>query len=89
MPYQLLLAWSSDKLMLVSQYLQKLLHSINKEKKSTFKKTQIHEDIQTALICDILLWYCPYGFFFSEHQNKIGKNQKLTNGIILSVNPTT
>jgi len=33
MPYQLLLAWSSDKLMLVSQYLQKLLHSISKEKK--------------------------------------------------------
>lgn len=33
-PYQLLLAWSSGKLMLVSQYLQKLLHSISKEKKN-------------------------------------------------------
>lgn len=39
LPYQLLLAWSSDKLMLVSQYLQKLLHSISKERKSRLKNT--------------------------------------------------
>lgn len=60
MPYQLLRAWSSDKLMMVSQYLQKLLHSISEDKKDTCKNLhKIHEDIHTASTWDILLWYCP------------------------------
>jgi len=33
---------------LVSQYLQKLLHSIVKEEKNKFKKVQIHGDISDS-----------------------------------------
>lgn len=54
MPYQLLLAWSSDKLMLVSQYLQKLLHSISKDKKDTCKS--LHKFMKTVTQSE--MFYC-------------------------------
>lgn len=70
MPYQLLPAWSSDKLMLVSQYLQKLLHSISKEKKSTFKK---HKFMKTFRQLQSVTFYCditPMAFFRTPKQNQ-------------------
>lgn len=56
MPYQLLLAWSSGKLMLVSQYLQKLLHSISKDKKDTCKNP--HKFRKTLTQPQSEIFYC-------------------------------
>lgn len=84
MPYQLLLAWSSDKLMLVSLCLQRLLHSISKDKKDTCKKTsQIHEDIPTrlSLRCFTVI-LSPR--LLAEHQDQIREDQNFANRIIVS-----
>lgn len=52
-------------------------------------KTQIQEDIQTASVRDGFFFFVSPLQLFSQHQNKMRKNQNLTNGIIISVYQTT
>lgn len=76
MPYQLLLAWSSGKLMLVSQYLQKLLHSNSKDKKDACKNP--HKFMGTFTQPQSEIFYCdpvPKAFCRTSKPNQ--KESKL------------